>query len=148
YPLSLHDALPISTLGVMPTGGGKSICYQVPGLYLDGVTIVISPLISLMKDQVDSLRPMGIKAEFLNSTLTNKEKNRVERELVSGQVKFIYIAPERFNQQQFVQLINKCNIQLIAFDEAHCISKCGHDFRPIYQEVIPHVMSLPHHFRL
>lgn len=136
------------TLGVMPTGGGKSICYQVPGLYLDGLTIVISPLISLMKDQVDSLKSMGIKAEFLNSTLTSKEKKRVEHELVSGQLDFIYIAPERFNQPQFIQMINKCNVQLIAFDEAHCISKWGHDFRPSYQEVIKHVMSLPHHFRL
>ncbi|GGI03330.1 MAG TPA: DNA helicase RecQ [Staphylococcus sp.] len=136
------------TLGVMPTGGGKSICYQVPGLYLDGLTIVISPLISLMKDQVDSLKSMGIKAEFLNSTLTSKEKKRVEHELVSGQLDFLYIAPERFNQPQFIQMINKCNVQLIAFDEAHCISKWGHDFRPSYQEVIKHVMSLPHHFRL
>lgn len=136
------------TLGVMPTGGGKSICYQVPGLYLDGLTIVISPLISLMKDQVDSLRSMGIKAEFLNSTLTAKEKKRVENELVSGQLKFLYIAPERFNQPQFIQMLNKCNVQLIAFDEAHCISKWGHDFRPSYQEVITHVMSLPHHFRV
>lgn len=136
------------TLGVMPTGGGKSICYQVPGLYLDGLTIVISPLISLMKDQVDSLRSMGINAEFLNSTLTAKEKKRVENELVSGQLKFLYIAPERFNQPQFIQMLNKCNVQLIAFDEAHCISKWGHDFRPSYQEVITHVMSLPHHFRL
>lgn len=136
------------TLGVMPTGGGKSICYQVPGLYLDGLTIVISPLISLMKDQVDSLKSMGIKAEFLNSTLTSKEKKRVEHELVSGQLDFLYIAPERFNQPQFIQIINKCNVQLIAFDEAHCISKWGHDFRPSYQEVIKHVMSLPHHFRL
>lgn len=136
------------TLGVMPTGGGKSICYQVPGLYLDGLTIVISPLISLMKDQVDSLRSMGIKAEFLNSTLTSKEKKRVESELISGQLDFLYIAPERFNQPQFIQMINKCDVQLIAFDEAHCISKWGHDFRPSYQEVITHVMSLPHHFRL
>ncbi|GGI39295.1 DNA helicase RecQ [Mammaliicoccus stepanovicii] len=136
------------TLGVMPTGGGKSVCYQVPGLYLDGLTIVISPLISLMKDQVDSLRSMGINAEFLNSTLTSKEKKRVESELVSGNLKFLYIAPERFNQPQFIQMINKCNVQLIAFDEAHCISKWGHDFRPSYQEVISHVMSLPHHFRL
>lgn len=136
------------TLGVMPTGGGKSVCYQVPGLYLDGLTIVISPLISLMKDQVDSLRSMGINAEFLNSMLTSKEKKRVEGELVSGNLKFLYIAPERFNQPQFIQMINKCNVQLIAFDEAHCISKWGHDFRPSYQEVISHVMSLPHHFRL
>ncbi|MBW0765124.1 MULTISPECIES: DNA helicase RecQ [Mammaliicoccus] len=136
------------TLGVMPTGGGKSICYQVPGLYLDGLTIVISPLISLMKDQVDSLRSMGIKAEFLNSTLTSKEKKRVESELISGQLDFLYIAPERFNQPHFIQMINKCDVQLIAFDEAHCISKWGHDFRPSYQEVITHVMSLPHHFRL
>ncbi|WP_323703077.1 DNA helicase RecQ [Mammaliicoccus sp. Dog046] len=136
------------TLGVMPTGGGKSICYQVPGLYLDGLTIVISPLISLMKDQVDSLRSMGINAEYLNSTLSKKEKDRVENALVSGELNFLYIAPERFNQPQFIRMINQCNVQLIAFDEAHCISKWGHDFRPSYQEVIKHVMSLPHHFRL
>lgn len=136
------------TLGVMPTGGGKSICYQVPGLYLDGLTIVISPLISLMKDQVDSLRSMGIKAEFLNSTLTAKEKKRVENELVSGQLKFLYIAPERFNQPQFIQMLNKCNVQLIAFDEAHCISKWGHDFRPSYQDVIHKVFALPQDFTI
>ncbi len=88
-------------LGVLPTGGGKSICYQVPGLLLGGTTIVISPLISLMKDQVDQLKAMGIQAAFLNSSLTQKEQQRIEKALSNGEIQFLYVAPERFENRYF-----------------------------------------------
>lgn len=135
-----------NTLGVLPTGGGKSICYQVPGLMLGGTTIVISPLISLMKDQVDQLKAMGIQAAYLNSSLTQKQQMEIEERLIQGQIQFLYVAPERFENSYFLSLLRKVDIHLIAFDEAHCISKWGHDFRPSYQSVIHKVYSLPQNY--
>ena len=96
-----------NVLGVLPTGGGKSICYQVPGLLLGGTTIVISPLISLMKDQVDQLKAMGIQAAFLNSSLTQKEQQRIEKALSNGEIQFLYVAPERFENRYFLNMYNK-----------------------------------------
>lgn len=137
-----------NVLGVLPTGGGKSICYQVPGLMAQGTTVVISPLISLMKDQVDQLKAAGIKAAYLNSSLSDKERQEVERELIQGELQFIYVAPERFNNPYFMRLLSQITLPLIAFDEAHCISKWGHDFRPSYQEVIDKVFQLPQDFSI
>lgn len=137
-----------NVLGVLPTGGGKSICYQVPGLMLGGTTIVISPLISLMKDQVDQLKAMGINAAYLNSSLSQKEQQRIEGELQQGIIQFLYVAPERFENRVFLNLLSRINIHLIAFDEAHCISKWGHDFRPSYQNVITQVFTLPQDFTI
>ncbi|MGA4514956.1 DNA helicase RecQ [Staphylococcus caledonicus] len=137
-----------NVLGVLPTGGGKSICYQVPGLMLGGTTIVISPLISLMKDQVDQLKAMGIKATYLNSSLSKKQQKDIESDLLSGDIQFLYVAPERFDNKYFLNLLSRINIHLIAFDEAHCISKWGHDFRPSYQSVIHKVFALPQDFTI
>ena len=137
-----------NVLGVLPTGGGKSICYQVPGLMLGGTTIVISPLISLMKDQVDQLKAMGINAAFINSSLTQKQQKEIEQDLISGHIQFLYVAPERFENQYFLSQLRKVNIRLVAFDEAHCISKWGHDFRPSYQNVIQKVFTLPQDFAI
>ncbi|EVS25911.1 DEAD/DEAH box helicase, partial [Staphylococcus aureus] len=96
-----------NVLGVLPTGGGKSICYQVPGLLLGGTTIVISPLISLMKDQVDQLKAMGIQAAFLNSSLTQKEQQRIEKALSNGEIQFLYVAPERFENRYFLNMLQR-----------------------------------------
>lgn len=108
---------------------------------LGGTTIVISPLISLMKDQVDQLKAMGIKAAYLNSSLSKKQQKEIENELMTGDIQFLYVAPERFDNGYFLNLLSKINIHLIAFDEAHCISKWGHDFRPSYQSVIQKVFT-------
>ncbi|AMY05483.1 DNA helicase RecQ [Staphylococcus condimenti] len=135
-----------NVLGVLPTGGGKSLCYQVPGLMMGGVTVVISPLISLMKDQVDQLKAMGINAAYLNSSLSQKDQKAIEAELRNGEIQFLYVAPERFENNQFMKLLYSLDIKLVAFDEAHCISKWGHDFRPSYQQVIDKVMCLPQNF--
>ncbi|MBQ3423289.1 MAG: RecQ family ATP-dependent DNA helicase, partial [Romboutsia sp.] len=122
-------------LAIMPTGGGKSICYQVPALCLDGITIVISPLISLMKDQVDTLKTMGIKATYINSSLSNSEFNEILSHIEDNEYKIIYVAPERLDSFEFINLIKYKNISQIAIDEAHCISQWGHDFRISYKRI-------------
>lgn len=122
-------------LAIMPTGGGKSICYQVPALCLDGITIVISPLISLMKDQVDALNTMGIKASLINSSLSNSEYSKVLDEIENDVCKIIYIAPERLDSMEFVNIIRGKNISQVAIDEAHCVSQWGHDFRVSYKKI-------------
>ncbi|MGI6406298.1 MAG: DNA helicase RecQ [Syntrophaceticus sp.] len=131
------------TIGIMPTGVGKSICYQIPALLLDGTTIVISPLISLMKDQVDTLRELGIPATFINSSIDYHEAVKRFRETQQGKYKLLYIAPERLTAGEFSAQLKTLSISLVAIDEAHCISQWGHDFRPSYLDIMPFIETLP-----
>jgi ATP-dependent DNA helicase RecQ len=131
-------------LAIMPTGAGKSICYQIPALVLDGVTIVISPLISQMKDQVTALSQAGISSAYINSTLTSDQYREVFRHAKSGAYKIIYVAPERLLVSEFVSLCQNIIISLIAVDEAHCVSQWGQDFRPSYLKITEFINKLPY----
>jgi ATP-dependent DNA helicase RecQ len=123
------------SLVLMPTGSGKSLCYQIPALYFNNSTIIISPLIALMQDQVDALRKKNVSAAFINSTLSKQEKEKRLKDFVDGKIKLLYVTPERFRKPDFVEQIKKVKIDLLAVDEAHCISEWGHDFRPDYSRI-------------
>lgn len=131
------------TLGIMPTGGGKSICYQIPALMMSGTTIVISPLISLMKDQVDGLDSIGVPAAYINSSLTYAQVETRIRKAARGEYKLLYVAPERLESERFLDLLGELTIPMVAVDEAHCVSQWGHDFRPSYMRISELVAHLP-----
>jgi len=130
-------------VGIMPTGAGKSICYQLPAILCEGITLVISPLISLMKDQVDTLRQNGISAAYINSTLTLPQTNKALETAKSGKYKIIYVAPERLDMDSFVSFASSVNIFMVTIDEAHCVSQWGQDFRPSYRSIINFINKLP-----
>ena len=130
-------------LAIMPTGGGKSVCYQVPAMLLEGVTLVISPLISLMKDQVDAITGMGINGTYINSSLSTVEFNSVLDGVRQNKYKIIYIAPERLDSNEFISAVTQGNISQIAIDEAHCVSQWGHDFRSSYRRISGFINKLP-----
>ncbi|MBU0990235.1 MAG: RecQ family ATP-dependent DNA helicase, partial [Proteobacteria bacterium] len=128
--LKKHD-----TLVIMPTGGGKSLCYQIPGLIFPGLTIVVSPLISLMKDQVEQLTQMGVSAAFLNSSLSIEEYRRNVKAVKAGAIKLLYMAPEALLRANMLTLLSSLEVDCLTIDEAHCISEWGHDFRPEYRQI-------------
>lgn len=127
--------------GVMPTGAGKSICYQVPAMLLDGITIVISPLISLMKDQVSSLRECGVPAVFINASMSAESISKATLAIANGRYKLVYVAPERLETEAFLNLCRQLKVSLVAIDEAHCVSQWGHDFRPGYLKISAFISS-------
>ncbi len=130
-------------VGIMPTGGGKSICFQVPALMMTGVSLVISPLISLMKDQVNALKSYGINSVFFNSTLGEAQRKRESEKVLSGKCKIIYVAPERLSTASFKELCSKVEISMVCIDEAHCVSQWGQDFRPAYLDIKEFIGTLP-----
>lgn len=130
-------------LGIMPTGAGKSICYQVPALLLPGITLVISPLISLMKDQVQALNQAGVHAAYINSSLTENQIAKALTYAGQGRYKIIYVAPERLETERFLRFARAVDISMVAVDEAHCISQWGQDFRPSYLNIVQFVKQLP-----
>ena len=135
-----------NTFVIMPTGAGKSLCYQLPAIVSDGMAIVISPLIALMKNQVDQLNAFGINAQFLNSTLSKSEMTKVKKDAIDGTLKLLYIAPESLNKEENLDFLQKIKIAFVAIDEAHCISEWGHDFRPEYRRIrgiIDNIGNLP-----
>jgi ATP-dependent DNA helicase RecQ len=131
-----------NTFVIMPTGAGKSLCYQLPAMINDGLAIVISPLIALMKNQVDQMNAYGVNARFLNSTLSKGEITRLKKDCMNGTVKLLYVAPESLNKEETIEFLKKVNVSFVAIDEAHCISEWGHDFRPEYRRIKTMIYNL------
>ncbi|HEY0109757.1 MAG TPA: DEAD/DEAH box helicase, partial [Fibrella sp.] len=144
--LIIHNILSgRNTFVIMPTGAGKSLCYQLPAIASEGTAIVISPLIALMKNQVDQLNAFGINAQFLNSTLSKAEMTKVKKDTLNGTLKLLYIAPESLTKEENLDFLKKAVISFVAIDEAHCISEWGHDFRPEYRKIRGIVDNIGHH---